>query len=102
MTFFRLFASPYWIELLFRIVEGRDQGLVTNLPTQIMAIRLLSRILPFVPSDASVTLGNICHPARLQERLFHLTGHSALMCRVDGSHFGDQGLLQKVWQDTYV
>ena len=27
---------------------------------------------------------------------FSPLGHSALMCRVDGSHYGDQGLLQKV------
>ena len=32
----------------------------------------------------------------VQDRLFKLVGHTALMCRIDGSHFGDQGLLQKV------
>ena len=32
----------------------------------------------------------------MQDRLFKLVGHTALMCRIDGSHFGDQGLLQKV------
>ena len=29
-------------------------------------------------------------------RLFNLLGFTALMCKTDGSHYGDQGLLQKV------
>ena len=38
--------------------------------------------------------------ASVLERLFSLLGHTALMCKSDGSHYGDQGLLQKVsWSD---
>ena len=54
-----------------------------------MALRLLSQTLPF----SDLTSGK---RAEILERLFGLVGHSALMCRIDGSHFGDQGLLQKV------
>ncbi len=94
----RLLATPSWIDLLFRIVEARDSTLVTNLPTQVLCVRLLSSILPHLAAEAAgrrTALPDECHPARLQERIFHLAGHSALMCRIDGSHFGDQGLLQK-------
>ncbi len=96
IIFSRLLASPSWIDLLFRIVEARDPCLVTNLPTQVLSVRLLSSVLPYVGDSSSHSSAPSCHPARLQDRIFHLTGHSALMCRVDGSHFGDQGLLQKV------
>ena len=87
----RLLAKRSWVGLLFRIAEGRDVGsstIVSNLPTQIMSLRLLASILPQCSRE---------EPTQIQERLFRLLGHSALMCRVvDGSHYGDQGLLQKV------
>ncbi len=49
----RLIASRSWIDLLFRIVEARDAGpaAVANLPTQILALRLLSSVLPFCSGD---------------------------------------------------
>ena len=57
--------------------------------TQVLALRLLSTILPYSSLSA-------CQKSQIHERLFKLLGHTALMCRIDGSHFGDQGLLQKV------
>jgi E3 ubiquitin-protein ligase HERC2 len=54
-----------------------------------MALRLMTSVLPHCPDD-------IGGKSLLHERLFHLLGHTALMCRTDGSHYGDQGLLQKV------
>ena len=83
----RLLATPAWIGLLFDIVEARDDRAAANLHTQISALRLLGAILPHAPPPGT---------AAIQERVFHLLGHSALMCSVDGAHFGDQGLLQKV------
>merc|ERR1712001_660026 len=61
------------------------EGSSIDLTTQILSLRLLSTILPHSKLDMAV-----------QDRLFKLVGHTALMCRIDGSHFGDQGLLQKV------
>ena len=100
----RLMAKRAWVDLLFRIAEGghddrralgssssfsasASSSVASNLPTQIMSLRLLASILPQCSRE---------EPTRIQERLFRLLGHSALMCRVDGSHYGDQGLLQKV------
>lgn len=85
----RLLSVQPWINLLFTIIEAKDPKIISNLPTQILALRLLRQILPRSDLDQ----GQI---AQIQERLFLLVGHSALMCRVDGSHYGDQGLLQKV------
>ena len=77
-----------WINLLFTIVENR--GFQENLlNTQILALRLLAATLP----DCQVSLAQ---STLIQERLFRLIGFSTLMCRTDGSHYGDQGLLQKV------
>ena len=42
-------AKRAWVDLLFRIAEGRDVGrssIASNLPTQIMSLRLLAAILP--------------------------------------------------------
>ena len=93
-----LAGNPAWIEKLFQIVEGISSPYGTShssyisgeeLSTQVLALRLLSAILPKCRlSDTQIT--------RIQERIFHIIGHSALMCRVDGTHYGDQGLLQKV------
>ena len=93
-----LAGNPAWIEKLFQIVEGISSPYGTShatytsgeeLSTQILALRLLTATLPKCKlSDAQLI--------QIQERLFHIIGHSALMCRVDGSHYGDQGLLQKV------
>lgn len=84
-----MLATPVWIDLLFRLAESKDKNVTVSLTTQILTLRLLGRVLP----HADTTM---FRPANVQERIFHLLGHSALMCRVDGSHFGDQGLLQKV------
>ncbi|CAB4065719.1 HERC2 [Lepeophtheirus salmonis] len=84
----QLLCSSSWIELLFTIVESSNK-FRKNLPTQIQALRLLKIILPHSSLDSE-------SQANVQERLFRLLGHCALMCRVDGSYFGDQGLLQKI------
>ena len=93
-----LAGSPSWIEKLFQIVEGMSSPYGAShasymsgdeLSTQILALRLLTATLPKCKlSDTQME--------RIQERVFHIIGHSALMCRVDGTHYGDQGLLQKV------
>ena len=85
-----LMASSTWINMLLKMIESRgssqqDEGSSIDLSTQILSLRLLSTILPHSKLDLAV-----------QDRLFKLVGHTALMCRIDGSHFGDQGLLQKV------
>ncbi|QQP57480.1 Uncharacterized protein FKW44_002489, partial [Caligus rogercresseyi] len=82
-----LLCSPSWIELLFTSVESSNSP--KNLPTQIQAIRLLKIILPHSNLDSE-------SQANIQERLFRLLGHCTLMCCVDGSYFGDEGLLQKI------
>ena len=82
----QMLSSPAWVDLLFRIIEIRENA--AEIPTQSLALRLLSQTLPF----SDLTSGK---RAEILERLFGLVGHSALMCRIDGSHFGDQGLLQK-------
>ena len=76
--------------MLLKMIESRGhsqdgEGSSIDLTTQILSLRLLSTILPHSKLDMAV-----------QDRLFKLVGHTALMCRIDGSHFGDQGLLQKV------
>ena len=85
----RSMCSQAWLSLLFTIVEDTDSGLDCSLPTQVMALRLMTSILPRCPESVVARCG-------LLERLFSLLGHTALMCRTDGSHYGDQGLLQKV------
>lgn len=52
-----------------------------------LTLRLMTAVLPHSPPAPRPQLVN---------RLFQLLGHTALMCRTDGSHYGDQGLLQKV------
>ena len=83
-------ATSSWINMLLKMIESRGhsqdgEGSSIDLTTQILSLRLLSTILPHSKLDMAV-----------QDRLFKLVGHTALMCRIDGSHFGDQGLLQKV------
>jgi hypothetical protein len=87
----RQLATRPWIDLLFRIVEAKEVGgfVTQTLPTQVHALRMLQALLPHATSCGELM-------AQVQERLFHLLGHCALMCRVDGAHFGDQGLLQKI------
>ena len=82
-------CSPAWVQLLFTIVEDTESGLDCSLPTQVMALRLMTSILP----HCSEGISDKC---QLLDRLFSLLGHTALMCRTDGTHYGDQGLLQKV------
>ena len=61
--------------------------------SKVMALRLMTSVLPHC-SEA------ISERSSVLERLFSLLGHTALMCKSDGSHYGDQGLLQKViWSD---
>ena len=87
----QILAQPSWINLLLKIVEAKpitDENM--DLSNQILALRLLAVILPHFDNPGS---GSSCN---IQDRLFKLLGHTALMCRIDGSHFGDQGLLQKV------
>ena len=56
---------------------------------KVMALRLMTSVLPHCSEVIS-------ERASVLERLFSLLGHTALMCKSDGSHYGDQGLLQKV------
>ena len=96
-------------------MEGKgyaaEQDSSTLLDTQILALRMLSAALGHSPPTANTQ-------TMVQERLFKLIGYSTLMCRfvtlylriqqklfyianplffrTDGSHYGDQGLLQKV------
>ena len=60
-----------------------------ELSSKVMALRLMTSVLPHC-SEA------ISERSSVLERLFSLLGHTALMCKSDGSHYGDQGLLQKV------
>ena len=82
-------CSPAWIQLFFTIVEDSETGLDSCLPTQVLALRLMTTVLPHCTEAVAERCG-------LHERLFHMLGHTALMCRTDGTHYGDQGLLQKV------
>ncbi len=91
----KILASMPWVNLLLKLVENHKNNEESsnnnvNLTTQILSLRLLSAILPHASDLSDLQRLNI------QERLFKLLGHTALMCRIDGSHFGDQGLLQKV------
>ena len=95
-------------------MEGKgyaaEQDSSPLLDTQILALRMLSAALGHSPPTANTQ-------TMVQERLFKLIGYSTLMCRLvtltcynkkqfkianplffrtDGSHYGDQGLLQKV------
>ena len=98
-------------------MEGKgyaaEQDSSPLLDTQILALRMLSAALGHSPPTANTQ-------TMVQERLFKLIGYSTLMCRfvtltrynrnqkkhdfsvnplffrTDGSHYGDQGLLQKV------
>ena len=79
----RSMCSQAWISLLFNIVEDTDSGLDCSLPNQVMALRLMTSILPRCPESVLSRCG-------LMDRLFSLLGHTALMCRTDGSHYGDQ------------
>ena len=69
--------------------HSAEQDTSQFLDTQVLALRLLSTSLPNCQPSAPVQ-------AAVQDRLFRLIGYSTLMCRTDGSHYGDQGLLQKV------
>ena len=83
-------CSPAWLQLLFSVVEDSPEaGLECGLPTQVLALRLLTSVVPHCPDPVAARCS-------LLERLFSVLGHTALMCRTDGSHYGDQGLLQKV------
>ena len=82
-------CSPAWIQLFFTIVEDSETGLDSCLPTQVLALRLMTTVLPHCTEAVAERCG-------LHERLFHMLGHTSLMCRTDGTHYGDQGLLQKV------
>ena len=82
-------STPSWIKLFFNIVEDSETGLDSCLPTQVLCLRLMTSVLPHCPEEVAEKCG-------LHERLFHMLGHTALMCRMDGTHYGDQGLLQKV------
>ena len=85
----RALCTPAWLQLAFSLVETGDTGRDSSLPTQLLALRLLATVLPHCPLATALQ-------CRLHERLFTVLGHTALMCRTDGSHYGDQGLLQKV------
>lgn len=89
----QLLSSPPWVGMLLQMIEAKghlnNEDGPADLSTQILALRLLCTSLP----PSKMTLIQMTH---IQERLFKLLGHTALMCRIDGSHFGDQGLLQKV------
>ena len=76
-------CSQAWLSLLFSVVEDTDSGLDCSLPTQVMALRLMTSILPHCPD-------HVLTRCSLLDRLFSLLGHTALMCRTDGSHYGDQ------------
>ena len=92
-----LLASPAWLQLYFSIVECQESSLESNLQTQVLVLRLMASVLPHTsPSPDVGDGGGGLDQARLVGRLFNLLGHTALMCRTDGSHYGDQGLLQKV------
>ena len=76
-------ASRFWLDLLFSIIEAKDTpgssggtgpsggsvAAVTNLPTQILALRLLTAVLPH-----SLHASAKNQPTMIQERLFHLLG----------------------------
>jgi E3 ubiquitin-protein ligase HERC2 len=81
-----LLCSPAWLQLYAAVVEAGDDA-STSLQTQVLTLRLMAAVLPHCPPGPR---------PQLVGRLFQLLGHTALMCRTDGSHYGDQGLLQKV------
>ena len=83
-----LLCSPAWLQLYAGIVEAGDEAATaSSLQTQVLTLRLMAAVLPYcLPGPRPQLVG----------RLFQLLGHTALMCRTDGSHYGDQGLLQKV------
>ena len=85
----KMMCSPAWINLFLNIVECKESSLESNLQTQVLIFRLMGSVLPHCPETVVEKHNLIC-------RLFNLVGHTALMCRTDGSHYGDQGLLQKV------
>ena len=87
--FCRTLCTPAWIQMFFNIVESHESSLESNLQTQVLVLRLMGSVLPHCPDTVLERYGLI-------PRLFNLLGHTALMCRTDGSHYGDQGLLQKV------
>jgi hypothetical protein len=68
----QLLSSPPWVGLLFRIVEIKENA--AEIPTQILALRLLTLTLPF----GEMTSGQ---RTEIKDRLFSLVGHTALMCR---------------------
>ena len=68
----QLLSSPPWVDLLFRIIEIKENA--SEIPTQILALRLLTLTLPHSNLSAS-------QRADIQDRLFCLVGHTALMCR---------------------
>jgi len=87
--FSQMLCSPAWINLFFSILESHESSLESNLQTQVLVLRLMGVVLPECP-DSTIEKHNLAN------RLFNLLGHTALMCRTDGTHYGDQGLLQKV------
>ena len=100
--------------MLLKMIESRGhsqdgEGSSIDLTTQILSLRLLSTILPhskldmgnyfsiyYIKEISEIVRFFVIFFLAVQDRLFKLVGHTALMCRIDGSHFGDQGLLQKV------
>ena len=68
----QLISTQPWVDLLFRIIEIKENA--AEIPTQILALRLLTLTLPYSNMSAS-------QRAEIQDRLFCLVGHTALMCR---------------------
>lgn len=85
----KMLAKPAWINLLFKLVESRETN-DSELPCQIVALRLLSDILPHCQHLGAVKM------TQFQDRIFHFLGHTTLMCKADGTLFADHCLLQKV------
>jgi len=75
MVLNNFFCNPY------RIIEVKENA--SEVSNQILALRLLTTTLPQsnLPPDQQTAV---------QSRLFGLIGHTALMCNIDGTHYGDQ------------
>lgn len=72
-TFCKLLSNSSWVNLLLRMVEAKGHNEENNISTQILALRLLSTILPHSELNANQL-------AMIQERLFKLLGK-------DSTHF---------------
>ena len=68
----QLLSQPPWVDLLFRVIEIKENA--AEIPTQILALRLLTLTLPFSEMTTAQRIES-------QDRLCCLIGHTALMCR---------------------